>query len=206
MPLVEAQPDALARVYASSLFELAEAKGGQSAAEGILGELEDILELARADARFGEFLSSRVLSDDKRSAALRSILSGRCDDLTLRFLLLLNDKGRLAHLPAIVGAYDQLVQERFGRIEVDVFTASPIASEELSMVRDRLRAALGKEAIVHPYTDASMIGGIKLRVGDRLIDGSVSTRLRQLRENLTRKGSGELRGRFERLIDDAGAQ
>ena len=205
MPLVEAKPDALARVYASSLFELAEKQGGQNASEEILGELEDILELARADAQFSEFLSSRVLSSDKRADAIKSILTGRASDLTVRFMLVLNEKSRLTHLPAIVSAYDQLVQERFGRIEVDVFTASPIASDELSLVRDRLRAALGKEAIVHPYTDESMIGGIKLRIGDRLIDGSVSTRLRQLRENLTRKGSGELRGKFSQLIDEADA-
>lgn len=203
MPLVDAQPDALARVYATSLLELAEPAGGRDLAEEILGELEDILELARADERFSEFLASRVLSHSQREDSLKKILKGRCRDLTLDFLLLLNEKQRLGHLPAIVASYDQLVQDRFGRVEVDVFTAQPIGSAELSQVKNRLQAALAKEVIVHPYTDTSMIGGIKVRVGDQLIDGSISAQLRQLRQRLTQRGTGELRARFDRLIDNA---
>ncbi|GJM18014.1 MAG: ATP synthase subunit delta [Phycisphaeraceae bacterium] len=205
MPLVESQPDALARVYATSLFELAEADGGQSRAEEILGELEDILELARADASFSEFLASRVLTAEKREGALKKMLAGRCQDLTLRFLLLLNEKNRLGHLPAITGALDQLVQDRFGRVEVDVFTASPIGSEEVGLIKQRLKAALGKDPIIHPYTDTAMIGGIKVRIGDRLIDGSISTRLRQMRDRLSREGNAEIRAKMTDLIDDAGA-
>lgn len=202
MPLVDAQPDALARVYATSLIELAEAAGGRELAEEILGELEDILELARSDARFSEFLASRVLSKPQRAQSLRTILKGRCRELTLNFLLLLNEKDRLGHLPAIVGSFDQLVQERFGRVEVDVYTAQPIGSAELAQVKSRLQAALAKEVIVHPYTDTSIIGGIKVRVGDQLIDGSISAQLRQLRQRLQQRGAGELRSRFDRLIDD----
>lgn len=203
MPLVDAQPDALARVYATSLLELAEPAGGRDLAEEILGELEDILELARADERFSEFLASRVLSHSQREDSLKKILKGRCRDLTLDFLLLLNEKQRLNHLPAIVASYDQLVQDRFGRVEVDVFTAQPIGSAELSQVKTRLQGALAKEVIVHPYTDTSMIGGIKVRVGDQLIDGSISAQLRQLRQRLQQRGTGELRARFDRLIDNA---
>ncbi|MEQ8769799.1 MAG: ATP synthase F1 subunit delta [Phycisphaerales bacterium] len=203
MPLVESKPDALARVYAASLFELAEADGGRPRAEEILGELEDILELARANPGFSEFLASRVLTSSKRGASLRSMLEGKCQDLTLRFLLLLNQKGRLGHLPAITAALDHTVQERFGRIEVDVFTATPIGSDEVTLVKNRLQAALGKEPIIHPYTDESMIGGIKVRVGDQLIDGSISTRLRQMKDRLTRNGGATVRGKITDMIDDA---
>ena len=60
MPLTDARPDALATIYAKSLYELADEQGGQTAVENTLGELEDILEIARGDAQFSEFLSSRV--------------------------------------------------------------------------------------------------------------------------------------------------
>lgn len=202
MPLTDAQPDALAEIYARSLFELAEAKGGRTAIEGSAGELEDVLELARADVRFGEFLASRVLPVAQRSASLEKIFKNALSELTLRFLQILNEKGRLSHLPAIAAAYDTLVQKKFGRVEVDVYTASPVSAEELKLVRDRLQAALGREPIVHPYVENGMLGGIKLQIGDTLIDGSVATRLRKFRDQLATDGTTELRGRAERIIDD----
>ncbi|MGE3107666.1 MAG: ATP synthase F1 subunit delta [Phycisphaerales bacterium] len=202
MPLIEAAPDALARVYARSLFEMArDSGGGQATIESTLGELEDILEVARTNPRFGEFLSSRILPVDKREASLRAILSGRASDLVMRFILTLNRKGRLSRLAPIVAAYDELVQESFGRVEVDVYTASPISPDELKVIRDRLHAVLRKEVIVHPYTDGKMLGGLKLQVGDQLIDGSIATQLRRLRDRLDTEGSPKVRAAAERIVD-----
>lgn len=204
MPLIESQPDALATVYARSLLELADEGGGQERIESVLGQLEDILDMARADAHFGEFLASRVLSTANRAASLRKIFEGNCDDLVLRFLLVLNEKGRLGHLVAIVAAYDAVVQERFGRIEVDVFTASPVEFAELDGIKSRLSTILGKEVVVHPYTDESMIGGVKLRIGDQLVDASLASRLRRMRDSLHVSGGAELRARASRIIEQAG--
>lgn len=203
MPLIDATPDAIAQTYAKSLFELAEAEGGQSRAEDVLGELEAVLEVARGDARFSEFLSSRVLPAAKRRASIESIFTDRASPLVLRFLLVLNEKDRLAHLPPITAAYDTIIQDRFGRVEVDVYSAAPLASEELDAVRDRLGSALGKEVIVHPYTDESLIGGIRLQIGDQLIDGSVATRLRRMGERLAADGASRIRERFDSAVDDA---
>ena len=202
MPLTEAAPDALARTYAQSLFELAQAQGGQAKIEQVQGELEDVLELARSDRRFSEFLASRILPEKARGASLAKIFRGRASDLLVNFLLVLNDKGRLGHLAPIAAAFDELVQEVFGRVEVDVYTASPLAAEELESIRSRLRAVLGREPVVHPYTDGSMIGGIKFQVGDRLIDGSLSTRLRRMREMLDRDGAAAVRAKAERIIEE----
>src|SRR6185436_10775609 len=116
MPLSDAQPDALATIYAKSLFALAETDGGQANAESISGELDEILELARQDKAFGEFLASRVVPVKARAASLDKIFKGRISDLTLRFLQVLNRKQRLPHLSPIAAAFDSLVQERFGRV------------------------------------------------------------------------------------------
>lgn len=205
MPLTEAPPDALARVYADSLFQLAEKAGGQNEIESVLGELEDILEIARSDTRFSEFLSSQILPVEARGEALKRILSGRASPLAMNFLLVLNAKGRLGHLAPIVAALDQRVQEAFGRVEVDLYTASPISGDELGAIRDRLREKLRREPIVHPYVDADMIGGLKLQIGDQLIDASVAARLAKLRDRLAREGSAQIRARAERLYDESGA-
>lgn len=202
MPLIDTQPDALSMVYAKSLFSLAESAGGRSTIEDVLGELEDILEIARSDGRFGEFLSSRTIAAASRGASLKRIFTGRVSDLTLRFLLVLNDKGRLSALPPIAAAYDRLVQERFGRIEVDVYTATPVPPEGLSSLRSRLAKAFNKEVILHPYTEHSMIGGIKLRIGDQLVDASVQTQLRHMKASLDASGAARLRSRIDRVMGD----
>ncbi len=202
MPLIETQPDALATMYARSLFELAFEKGGQETAEGIGGEIEDIVEIARSDASFSEFLASRVLGVDSRDESLKKIFEGRCSPLVLHFLQLLNRKGRLSHLPPIVAAYDQITQEHFGLVEVDVLTAAPIDDEQLGHIREKLADALGKQPVLHPYTDPSMLGGLKLRIGDQLIDASVSTRLQNMRERLINRGGATIRGRSNELLDE----
>lgn len=201
MPLIDVQPDALATTYARTLFVLAEAQGGKTLVESVLGELEDILELARQDPKFGEFMSSRVLSAAKRDASLRRMFGSAVSPLTLNFLLLLNRKGRLWYLIPIVSAFDAVVQERFGRVEVDVFTAEPMSADDVRAVRERLAKSLNKEVIVHPYTDGSMIGGVKFRIGDQLVDASLATRLRKLRDQLATQGSAALRSRIDKLIN-----
>ena len=126
MPLTEANPDAIAKVYAKSLFELCEQAGGRDKAEETLGELEDILEIARENPTFSEFLATRVIPVESREKSLVSIFEGKASDLTLRFLRLLNRKGRLGHLPPIVASFESLVHDAFGRVEVDLYTADAL--------------------------------------------------------------------------------
>ncbi len=202
MPLIEAQPSALAKVYAKSLFEVAQQHGGQENAESILAELEDIVELARSNRAFSELLASRLIDSGKRDASLERMFAGKVSDITLKFLRQLNRKGRLANLSQIAVAMDALVQDQFGRIEVDVFTATPISTGELESVRAQLSASLGKDVIMHPYTDSSMLGGIKLRMGDQLIDASIQAQLRKMRDGLLDTGSAEVRGRSGDMLQD----
>jgi F-type H+-transporting ATPase subunit delta len=201
MPLTETAPDALARTYAKSLYDLATSLGGRDRVEEVLGELEEILDLARGDARFSEFLASRALAAAQRAPALERIFAGRVSDVTRRFLLVLNEKGRLGHLVGITAALDSLVQQAFGRVEVDVITAESLPAHELAAVRDRLAAALSKDVILHPSTEPAMIGGVKFRIGDQLIDGSFATRLRQVKDRLAAEGSASMRARLGKILD-----
>jgi F-type H+-transporting ATPase subunit delta len=94
------------------------------------------------------------------------------------------------------------VQEAFGRVEVDVITPVPIDAESLAMIKGKISTVLGKEPVLHPYVDKKILGGIKLRIGDQLIDGSVQTRLRKLSENLKNNGGAAVRERFEAYMDN----
>lgn len=186
--------DAVARVYAQSLFELGDAAGGDAKLVEIGEELEAIVEIVRSDASVAEFLRSPIVERNKRADTLRKVFDGQVSDVVLRFLLVLNDKGRLGHLGDIVEGFGELLNERFGRIEVDVYTVDgkldPAQIEQLS---SKVKARLGKDPVFHQYADPAMIGGLVLRIGDQLIDGSVRGQLRGLRESLLENGSASIR-------------
>ena len=198
---MSANADALAKVYARSLFELATDAGGTDKLMEVADELEQICELAREDKKINLFLSSPIVDVKARGKALSAIFTNRITDLMLRFLLVLNNKGRLDRLESIETAFDQLVQEAFGRIEVDVITPVAIDAELMATIKEKISTVLGKEPVLHPYVDESLLGGIKLRIGDQLIDGSVQTRLRKLSEELKNNGGAAVRERFESFMD-----
>ena len=198
------QTDALAGVYARSLFELAQKAGGQDKVTEVLSELEQISELLRSDRGFREFFASPVVDQNARAQSIRSIFSNRVTDLTLRFLMVLNGNRRLGHLEQIFAAYDRMIQEAFGRVEVDVYTAAPLGSQQLETLRDRIKQAINREPVLHPYTEPSMLGGLKLRIGDQLIDGSVAGKLRRMKRDLLNSGGSKLREKLGRFIQEGG--
>jgi len=199
---VNKHTDALANVYARSLFELATEAGGNDKVLEIADELEQICEITRQQHDIALFFSSPVIDEASRSQTLSAIFSNRVTDLTLRFLLVLNAKGRLGHLELIALAYDALVQEAFGRVEVDVFTPIAVDTASINIIKTRVAELLGKEPVLHPYVDTAMLGGIKLRIGDQLIDGSIQTRLRRLSETLRTKGGTAIKERFETYLEE----
>lgn len=201
MPLLETPPDALSDIYATSLFDVCRKAGGDKAIQESLEELESIMDLAHRDEAFNEFLASRVLPAKDRARSLRAIFEGKISNRTLTFLLVLNGKDRLGHLPGMVGAFHDKAQEAFGRMEVEVTTAGPISSADLGAIRDRLAATLGKDVVAHHRSEPAMIGGLKLRFGDRLVDGSIATRLRRLRDQLGQDGAARVRARVGQIID-----
>jgi F-type H+-transporting ATPase subunit delta len=194
--------DALAQVYARSLYELADEAGGRDKIVEVAAELEQTCELGRGDRSFAGFLASPIVDRAKRGAALSRIFHGNVTDLVLRFLLVLNDRGRLGHLEAIGDAYDQLVHEAFDRIEVDVYTPGPLQNGQVEAIKQRIGSALGKEPVLYTYTDRNMIGGLKLRIGDQLVDGSVASRLRRMRQSMLSGGGTAIRDRVERIIEE----
>ena len=194
--------DAIAKVYAKSLYELADDAGGRDKIVELAEELEQICELARGDRTFREFLASPIINTKARGEAIRRIFHGRVTDLALRFLLVLNNKARLRRLESISAAFDQLVHEALGRIEVDIYTPGPLGPEQLDTIKQRIQAALGKDPVLYSYTDAAMIGGVRLRIGDQLIDGSVASRLRRLRQHLLTSGSSAVRQCLDRIIEE----
>ena len=195
--------DAVARVYAQSLFELGEAAGGDAKLVEIGEELQGIVEIVRGDAAFAEFLRSPIVEREKRADTLRRVFDGKVTDVLLRFLLVLNDKGRLGHLDDVSDGYGELLNDRFGRIEVDVYTVDgALDAAQLEQLAQKVKGRLGKDPVFHQYADPSMIGGLVLRIGDQLIDGSVRGQLRGMRESLLENGSASIRSGGDGFLEE----
>lgn len=182
----------VSRAYAQSLLELASEQGQDL--EAIGQELRDLRQVIEADPAFGEFLASPAISPAERGPVLERTLAGKVNPLLMNTVKLLNVRGRLGILPALSEAYDDLLEERLGKIEVDVTVAQKLDDEQLERVRQRVSEALGRDAVLHQYVDESIIGGMVLRVGDRLIDASVKTQLKAMRNQLmaSRRGNGSV--------------
>jgi F-type H+-transporting ATPase subunit delta len=193
----------VAQVYAESLYQLAEKAGGISKAQEIGSEFAALADALRADRRFAEFLRTPVIGAAVREDALKRAFSGKLSDLLLRFVLTVNRKGRSGELGSIEQAFDAILQDRLGKVEVDVWTAGPLGPDALRAIQQRVSAAIGKDAVLHTYVDPAMIGGIKLRIGDSLIDGSVAAKLRAMRASILDEGGAAVRGSFQQYLNNA---
>ncbi|RLS87434.1 MAG: ATP synthase F1 subunit delta [Planctomycetota bacterium] len=197
--------DEIASVYAKSLLEVCDAvpAGGITLAEGCAAELRDLSELIAADKQFAEFLKTPIIGQSTRLATLDTIIKGRVSDLVYRFLMVLASHGRTDRLTDVSDAFDSLLQDRLGRIEVDMITVDGHASADvIATVKARVKEVFSKDAVLHQYADPKMIGGVKLRIGDQLIDGSVATELRNMSEALTNRGAAAIRTRPTDFIRD----
>lgn len=182
-----------AEAYARSLLDLANER---NQAESIGQEIAALREILTENPTFQQFLADPAISEAEREQTLKKVFGGRVAPLVMNFLGVLNAKGRAGLLAQAADAYDDLLDEQLGKIEVDVTVAQKLTPEQLEAVRQRVSAALKKDAVVHQYVDESIIGGLVLRVQDQLIDASVKYQLEAMREQLltAKDGAGGVRG------------
>lgn len=196
--------DPVAKVYAESLLQLAQQAGGMEKAEAVGAELAALDAAILAEPAFGELLRSPMVDRERRADALRKVLAEWASDLLLRTILVMNRRGRAASVATLANAYRELFDHAAGRVSVTVFTPDETVDAALeTLVRDRVKQSLGLDATIEARRDEQMIGGLKLRIGDRLVDGSVATRLRRLRQSLLGEGNPDVRSRFTEYLDDS---
>lgn len=174
----------IARNYAETLLALAERHGGAAGLEQFGQSADDLAELLRGDARLRQFLETpRVTADDKK-AVLQRALSGRAPEMFVRFVMVLTDKRRQALLPEIAAAYRDLVDARMGRVRVHVTISHAPDAALQAEIGNALADRLGKTVIPTFTVDPELLGGMVVRVGDQILDGSVRSRAAQLRRRM----------------------
>jgi F-type H+-transporting ATPase subunit delta len=182
--------DSIDRVYATALLELAEVSGRL---EEVSDEVSQLSELLRAEKALKRLLGSRALAMEERAALLERLLKGRVSDTLYGFVQVVNQKDRLSALASILQAFDELFAERRGIIEVDVTSAHALSESEAGALGKALGASMKKQVVLHRYVDEQLIGGLVIRVGDQLFDGSVATQLKLMKRKFVEIGREKAR-------------
>jgi F-type H+-transporting ATPase subunit delta len=168
-----------ARRYTDAVFGLARDAGTLDQWQVDLDRLGELIDDRNAATIFA---SPKVTEAEKRAVLDRVLSSAQPE--TRRLATLLLERGRLTIAPEIAELFrEQTLAER-GIVVADVTTAIPLDSRSESSIKQRLSAAFGKQVEIRTHVDESIIGGVIARVGDQLIDGSVSSQLKRLRTRL----------------------
>ncbi|MEN6304143.1 MAG: ATP synthase F1 subunit delta [Armatimonadia bacterium] len=173
--------ETVTRRYVKALFEAAQATGQVAALAPYLTGLQDLW-LSRDDLR-ATMLSPRLPVDKKRSVLMRLIGDG-APTLMQRFLGLLLDKRRIEVLAASGTIYDELQDEAAGVRHAHVVSAVPLSADQQQRLTETLSESLQAQIVVSSAVDPAVIGGLRVRVGDVLIDGTIRNRLEGLRKQL----------------------
>ena len=171
----------IARNYAEVLLELARRADDL---EGWGQMIDDVAEAVRTDETLHRFLESPRISADQKDRVLTTAFQDRMPRMFVRFLQTLIQHHRQLLIPEIAVEYHGLLDVAQGRVHAQVTMAKEPSEAERAMIATRLGAAFGKTVVPHVAVDSRILGGVVVRIGDLVMDGSVRRRLGALRARL----------------------
>ncbi len=177
--------DKIARVYAEALFEVGKEDGK---IEQFYGELKGIYELIEDNDLFRRFWEYPAISREEKKKVIEDIFRKKVQDCILNFLKLLIDKSREKHLRKVIAFYKFLLNEYHNRMEVFVEVPMKLTDNQRKRIINMLEASYKKEVILKELLSPELIGGMRLRVGFKDMDGSVRKKLAILRQELLIEG------------------
>ena len=176
----------VARRYASALLIAAK---GEEAVDVVARDLDRVGGVIETSREFQLLLASPVVSPEKKVAVVEELFGRRVGKETMAFIGLLVQKGREELLSDVVEQFRALLDEMRGIVAVEVTSALELSREQERGLRKQLEQYTGKQVRIHPRLDTSIRGGVVMRIGDTVIDGSITHQLVLLRE---RMAEGEL--------------
>lgn len=183
--------ETVARNYAETLFDLARSQGEEEAyGEGI----RQVAELLEEEPDFRLFMETPRIEPGAKKKVVRKVFGEALPGLLVNFLLVTIDKRRQRLLVAISRKYHELLDEHLGRVHAQVVVARELDDEGHEAVRDRLSRLFDKTVIPHVKVRPEILGGIIVRTGNTIYDGSLRRHMEDLRRRLLRADLPEVKG------------
>lgn len=172
------EQDGLATRYAAALFELAEDKHQLDAVAGDLAALAQMI-IDSADLK--RLINSPVLSRAEQGKGIAAVLKAAgFGDVTQRFIGLVAQNRRLFAVPAMIKAFQKLLADKRGEMTAEVTAARALTAAQQAAVSDAIKRVVGGTVTIDVKVDPSLLGGLIVRVGSRMIDSSLKTKLQKL--------------------------
>ena len=176
----------LAERYAAALLELAEDK---RAIDAVAGDLAALGNMIADSSDLQKMISSPLMDRVEQARAIGAVTKAAgFGDLAQRFVGLVAANRRLFALPAIIKAFKKMLADKRGEVAAEVTAAHALTDAQKAAVSEAIKRVVGGKVSIDMKVDPSLLGGLIVRVGSRMIDGSVRTKLQKLQ--LAMKGVG----------------
>lgn len=169
----------LDRRYALALYQAGEEKGK---VDEYLSNLRSIVELIKNDEAFAEVIRHPQISTSKKKQTLTNIFEGKIDPELLSFLLLLVEKDRISSISEQLLQMEKIHLERNNTVIATVKTVVPLKEAEKISLAANLEKKYSKKIVLEEEIDASVLGGVYVRIGADVIDGTVKSKLEEMRK------------------------
>jgi F-type H+-transporting ATPase subunit delta len=173
--------DPIVSAYAESLFRLASA---EEMADRVEEELHELERLYQSNPELKEFINNPRIRAEGKKDALVELLGDKLSRVTLNHVYLLIDQERGRMLPKVAEEFYRLASEARAKVTAEVVTAVPISDDTREKLGETLRRITKKDVYLRARVDESILGGAVVRVGDKVLDGSVQSKLNQLKKQM----------------------
>ena len=171
-----------ARPYARAVFALAT----ETSSVESWGDALALMAAVASDASMQEILDNPQLSKEQKGELMLKVLSGKLDKQQQNLVSLMAENGRLKALPEVAHQFEIQRAEAEGKVEAEVISAFALSSEQEQAITEMLKSKLGRDVSITTSTDESLIGGVIIKAGDIIIDGSMKSQLESLAISLSR--------------------
>jgi len=168
--------------YASALFDLAKDKGALDGAENDLIRLDALLKECK---EFNQLVMSPVIGQSAQVAGVGAVAKTLgLNDLVANMLGVLATNRRLSKLDSVIGVFKTLAAMERGEVSADVVSAAPLSDKQVESLKASLKAAVGQDVIFETRVDESLLGGLIVKIGSRMVDNSLKSKLENLKVSM----------------------
>lgn len=174
--------DIIANRYAEALFQLSE---DDNITKEIYDELHSVVDIVKSNKDLDNVLKSPLVAKSEKVQLIETLFNNKINNNLKNFLKILVEKGRISSLKSIELTFKQLLNEKNNVIEGTVISAIPLTDEKVKELEKTLSKKYNKNVTLENEVDKSILGGVLVRLGNTQIDGSVKTRLNNIKDQLS---------------------